>query len=148
MMTNQLTRERVDAFLAHHKDPSKARRFLQEAGLIDANGELTKAYRPCPMDDLRQANADVSGVELEPCWWQKAARKKLGERTQAIFDAYCTLADLRNRSVSDGEMLAAALREVINQCQNGQGVISASELLCIAKQLDVADDDVDIFLAQ
>lgn len=147
-MTNRLTGQQVDDFLDRHKDPSAARRFLQKAGLIDKNGELAKPYRSDPMDDLRQASADVSGVELEPCWWQKAARKKVEEKAQAIFDAYCTLADLRNRLVSDGEMLAAALREVINQCQNGQGMISVPELLRIANQLDVADDDVDIFLTQ
>lgn len=45
-MTDRLTREQVDAFLARHKDPSDARRFLQEAGLIDENGDLAKPYRP------------------------------------------------------------------------------------------------------
>jgi hypothetical protein len=100
------------------------------------------------MDNLRQASADVSGVELDPCWWQKAARARVEEKAQAIFDAYCTLADLRNRTVSESEMLAAALRETINQCQDGQGMISAPELLRIAIQLDVAEDDTDLFQAQ
>lgn len=86
-------------------------------------------------------------VEPELCWWQKAARKKIEGKAQAIFDAYCTLADLRNRSVSESEMLAAALRETINQCQDGQGMISAPELLRIATQLDVAEDDIDLFQA-
>jgi hypothetical protein len=148
MMTNRLTREQVDAFLARHKDFSEARRFLQEAGLIDANGELTKEYRPYPVHNLRQASTDVPDVELELCWWQKAARKKIEGKAQAIFDAYCTLADLRNRSVSESEMLAAALRETINQCQDSQGMISAPELLRIATQLDVAEDDIDLFQAQ
>lgn len=44
-MPNQLTREQVELFLARHKDPADARRFLQDAGLIDENGELTKPYR-------------------------------------------------------------------------------------------------------
>ena len=47
-MTDRLTREQVDAFLARHRDPEDARRFLQEAGLIDENGELAKPYRPEP----------------------------------------------------------------------------------------------------
>lgn len=81
-------------------------------------------------------------------WVRRAGQAKLKAKVQAIFDAYSTLADLRNRTVNDGEMLAAALREVIDQCQNGQGMISAPELLCIANQLDVADDDVDIFIVQ
>lgn len=81
-------------------------------------------------------------------WVQRAGQAKFKAKVQAIFDAYCTLADLRDRSVSDGEMLAAALREVINQCQNGQGMISAPELLRIATELDVAEDDIDLFQAQ
>lgn len=44
-MSNQLTREQVESFLARYKDPTDARRFLQEAGLIDENGELTKPYQ-------------------------------------------------------------------------------------------------------
>lgn len=80
--------------------------------------------------------------------WQKAARERVERKAEAILDSYCTLADLRNREVSDSEMLAAAVREVINQCQNGQGMISAAELLRIAIQLDVAEDDIDLFQAQ
>ena len=41
-----LTPESVQAFLDRHKDPADARRFLQDAGLIDENGELAKPYRP------------------------------------------------------------------------------------------------------
>jgi hypothetical protein len=108
----------------------------------------TALNQPDPMEDLRQASADVPDGDLNRCWWQKAARAKLEEKAQAIFDAYCTLADLRNRSVSESEMLAAALRETINQCQNGQGMISAPELLRIATQLDVAEDDIDLFQVQ
>ena len=103
---------------------------------------------PLPSEDLRQASADVSDVDPNLCWWQKAARAKLEKKAQAIFDAYYTLADLRNRSVSESEMLAAALRETINQCQDGQGMISAPELLRIATQLDVAEDDIDLFQVQ
>lgn len=44
-MSNQLTRKQVESFLARYKDPAEARRFLQEAGLIDENGELTKPYQ-------------------------------------------------------------------------------------------------------
>lgn len=148
MMTDQLTPEHIKSFLAKYEDPADARKFLQETGIIDTDGELSKRYRSDPMDDLRQASADVSDVELDLCWWQKAARAKVEKKAQAIFDAYCTLADLRNRSVSDSEMLAAALREIINQCQDGQGMISAPELLSIAAQLDVTEDDIDLFQAQ
>lgn len=106
-MSNQLTPAQIESFLARYKDPADARRFLQEAGLIDENGELAEPYRPerievsaegfaalqrrlaqaggydprvakvlstpapwekKPMDALRQASADVSGVELRPDW--------------------------------------------------------------------------------
>ena len=100
----------------------------------------------------KRARAALAEPELaEPTktnWVQRAGRAKLKAKVQAIFEAYCTLADLRDRSVSDGEMLAAALREVINQCQNGQGMISAPELLRIATELDVAEDDIELFQAQ
>ena len=42
----QLTQQQVDALVERLKDPEDARRFLQEAGLIDENGELAKPYRP------------------------------------------------------------------------------------------------------
>lgn len=45
-MSNQLTPEQIESFLARYKDPADARRFLQEAGLIDENGDLTKPYQP------------------------------------------------------------------------------------------------------
>ena len=101
-----------------------------------------------PMDDLRQASADVSGVELDKCWWRKAARERLERKTEAVLDAYCTLADLRNRSVSDSEMLAAALREVINQCQNSQGMVPAPELWQIARELDYSAMPLNFILEQ
>ena len=46
-MFPQLTPKQVESFLARYKDPADARRFLQEAGLIDENGELAKPYQPC-----------------------------------------------------------------------------------------------------
>ena len=101
-----------------------------------------------PMDSLRQASADVSGVELSEPWWQRAARERVEQKAEAILDAYCTLADLRNRSVSDSEMLAAALREAINQCQNSQGMIPAPELLRIARQLDYSAMPLNFILEQ
>ena len=101
-----------------------------------------------PMDDPHQASADVSGVELDECWWQKAARERVERKAKAILDAYWTLADLRNRNVSESEMLAAALREVINQCQNSQGMIPAPELLRIARELDYSAMPLNFILEQ
>jgi hypothetical protein len=52
-MPDRLTRQQVDDFLERHKDPADARRFLQEAGLIDENGELAAPYRvELPADDF------------------------------------------------------------------------------------------------
>ena len=45
-------------------------------------------------------------------------------------------------------MLAAALREVINQCQNGQGMIPAPELLRIARELDYSAMPLNFILEQ
>lgn len=51
-MVKRLTHQQVDDFLDRYKDPADARRFLQEAGLIDANGDLAKPYRPGPLDEI------------------------------------------------------------------------------------------------
>lgn len=74
-MANRLTPEQVEAFLNRYKDPANARRFLQEAGLIDENGELARPYRAetDAMDALRQASADVSGIELRSGWCDKTS---------------------------------------------------------------------------
>ena len=40
----QLTKQQIDALVARLKAPEDARRFLQDAGLIDENGELAKPY--------------------------------------------------------------------------------------------------------
>ena len=43
--SGQLTREQIDALLEKLRDPSLARQFLMDAGLIDADGQLTRPYR-------------------------------------------------------------------------------------------------------
>lgn len=69
-MSNRLTQEQVDAFLARYKDPADARRFLQEAGLIDENGELARPYRSEPIvlspegfDALQRRLAKAGGYD-------------------------------------------------------------------------------------
>jgi hypothetical protein len=47
-MANQLTFEDIKSFLSRHKDPANARKFLQEAGLVDEHGVLTEPYKPDP----------------------------------------------------------------------------------------------------
>jgi hypothetical protein len=43
--SRQLSREQVDALLKELRDPSLAREFLMDAGLIDADGQLSPPYR-------------------------------------------------------------------------------------------------------
>ena len=43
--SGQLSREQVDALLLKLRDPSLAREFLMDAGLIDADGQLSPPYR-------------------------------------------------------------------------------------------------------
>jgi hypothetical protein len=47
-MANQLTPEHIKSFLARYEHPADARKFLQEAGLVDEHGILTEPYRPDP----------------------------------------------------------------------------------------------------
>lgn len=69
-------------------------------------------------------------------WVTKAARARIKRKADAISEAACTLADLLNREVSQNEMIAAALRETIKQCQTSQGFVFVAEVLCVIRQLE------------
>jgi hypothetical protein len=43
--SGRLRREQIDALLEELRDPALARQFLMDAGLIDADGQLTPPYR-------------------------------------------------------------------------------------------------------
>ena len=43
--SGQLRRECIDALMEELRDPALARQFLMDAGLIDADGQLTPPYR-------------------------------------------------------------------------------------------------------
>jgi len=43
--SRQLSRQQVDALLRELRDPILAREFLMDAGLIDADGQLSPPYR-------------------------------------------------------------------------------------------------------
>ena len=73
-------------------------------------------------------------------WVTRAGRAHLKKKAEAISSAAYTLADALDREVSEDEMLAAALREVINQCQEGQAMIPAPQLLLIAEILEKGND--------
>jgi hypothetical protein len=73
-------------------------------------------------------------------WVTRAGQAHLKKKAEAISSAACTLADALDREVSEDEMLAAALREVINQCQEGQAMIPAPQLLLIAEILEEGND--------
>jgi hypothetical protein len=44
-MADQLTPEHIKSFLDRYRDPADARKFLQDAGLIDEDGKLSAPYR-------------------------------------------------------------------------------------------------------
>jgi hypothetical protein len=56
---SQLTKQQVDDLIDQLKDPKDARDFLVNAGLIDVNGVLTKAYQFDSMSNQRPANGDL-----------------------------------------------------------------------------------------
>ena len=64
----------------------------------------------------------------------------LSPAAKAILDAYFTHADLLNREVSHEEMLAAAIRAVVLQCEYcddyGTSFIDPKDLLTIATDLE------------
>jgi hypothetical protein len=55
--SGQLRREQIDALLEELRDPALARQFLMDAGLIDADGQLTPPYR---------SQDEVPGRSMEP----------------------------------------------------------------------------------
>ena len=59
----------------------------------------------------------------------------LSPAAQAVLDAFAA-SEGGIWLEGDPERLAAALREAINQYQNGQGVISAVDLYLIADELE------------
>jgi hypothetical protein len=120
----RLTSEQIDAFLAKYTDPADARQFLVEAGLIDKNGELAGPYRPSPIDDLRQASADVSGVEV------------LSPDAQAVWDAAWQLSPVNCKSHEDRrrQQIAAALRAAADQVIEEVSPVEA--ILTIAAELE------------
>ena len=70
----------------------------------------------------------------------------LSPAAQAVLDAAFTLADLRNRDVSEAEMIAAALRAAVYQTIRPDPltgidcIIYATDILAIAAELEGADD--------
>ncbi len=68
-------------------------------------------------------------------WVSHAAKSQLKQTVNAIEEAAFTLADNLDREVSLSEMIAAALRETINQCQNGQGIIYSHDIYAIVDEL-------------
>lgn len=46
----QITEAQVKDLLQKLKKPEDARKFLQEAGLIDEDGQLAEPYRPIPQE--------------------------------------------------------------------------------------------------
>jgi uncharacterized protein with PhoU and TrkA domain len=73
-------------------------------------------------------------------WVSRAGQAHTKRKAEAVSEAACTLADLLNREVTLNEMIAAALREAINQCQNQYGVVSAPDLFYLSKALETLDD--------
>ena len=70
-------------------------------------------------------------------WVSKAGKMKLKEKAQAIVEAVdATLWESNPRFNSQYRAASAALREAINQTQNGQGVIAAAELYLLAKAIE------------
>lgn len=78
-------------------------------------------------------------------WVQRAAHLQLKKHVEAIREAAYTYADVVDREVSMDEMIAAALRETINQCQNGNGIIFSHDLYaiadCLAAHTPESDND-------
>jgi recombinational DNA repair protein (RecF pathway) len=73
-------------------------------------------------------------------WVSKAGKKKLKEKAQAIVEAVdAALWEKNPRFNAEYRAASAALREAINQTQNGQGMIAAAELHLLAAAIEKLD---------
>jgi hypothetical protein len=73
-------------------------------------------------------------AEQQTNWVQRAGRERIADKAKAIQAA--AVAETRKPTWQTNfyaPLVSAVLREVINQTQNGQGVISAAELHMIAE---------------
>ena len=78
-------------------------------------------------------------VEVPKKVLSPAAQAVLTALLQAKFGKEAAALSFPKMSVILGRELGAALREAINQCQNGQGMIFAAELYLIAAELETAN---------
>ena len=81
--------------------------------------------------------SDAEFFALCPQGEHAPGHEPLSPAAQAVLDAYCTEADLRNREVTDCEMLAAALRAAASQLTSTKAML---QLQAIAAELEGAGD--------
>ena len=79
-----------------------------------------------------------STTSTDLTWVQKASRKQIIKKAQAIYDAFDQATDIHD--LKDGEVLRLVLMEVINQLQNGLGLISAPDLYLVAQFITKLED--------
>lgn len=83
---------------------------------------------------------DLTPNDLSPQGEHALGPAPLSPAAQEVLDAYFTHADLLNREVSHEEMIAAALRAVVLQCEYcddyGTSFIDPKDLLAIANELE------------
>jgi hypothetical protein len=75
--------------------------------------------------------SDAEFFALCPIGEHAPGPEPLSPAAQVVMDAYCTEADLRNREVTDCEMLAAALRAAALYCKRDSVI-----LLSLADELE------------
>lgn len=77
----------------------------------------------------------------ELSWVQKAGRDQIKKKAQAIYNAFDEATD--RLDIKDGEVLRFVLMEVINQLQEGTGLIPAPTLYLVAQCISELGDDND-----
>jgi hypothetical protein len=70
-------------------------------------------------------------------WVARAAQRQVERKISAVIDSV----DAAGQDAPLELVIAAALREVVNQCQNGMGVIYASDIVFLARKLEALAND-------
>jgi hypothetical protein len=70
-------------------------------------------------------------------WVTRAAHQHIERKINAVIAAV----DAAGPDAALELVIAAALHEVVNQCQNGMGVIYASDIVFLARKLEALAND-------
>jgi hypothetical protein len=99
-----LRRDQIDALLEELRDPALARQFLMDAGLIDADGQLTPPYRSqdeVPGRAWAQLVLGPTDEEIDVLWDEVADEREFARSLLARWGWYTTTQSFTVEELAD-----------------------------------------------